>query len=555
VNLSVGPNVLIDPKSGNQSETAIVVNPTNPLNVFAIANDESSSQLFANYSTDGGATWTPSNVFGMPPSFGDAQTAWDSYGNLFVTYLNSSVTAVITIMSSDGGESFSVINMTSGVVDQPSIAVGPSNFGDGARSVWISYENRSTNSGQGGIWVKGAVVTGLGQVTSFIAPKLAPGSGQLGSQFGPGNFGNIAVGPNGQVMVVYENPSNTAGPAGLYVNLDAHGFNGDFGPAILVTVTNVGGFAPIIPQPDRSIDAEVNLAYDDSGGPNSGRVYMVYTDRAAVTDMGDTDIYERYSDDDGLIWSGTVLVNDDGPTNKAHFLPALAVDQSVGTPTSGFLAVTWYDSRNSPFDNSAQIWGTITVNGGQSFLPNVQIGRGLVNAHASDPGFEFGDYDLMDFNHGTFFRSWTDNTLPGRNGLNLATAPVTVAFTDSPATRYRSDGEAPSSAAAANLSHAGAPDLGRHAGKLIGSLGQAAVLLLPPAPLVSQVSEPIGEAEAPLPFLHVARIDQFFALADAEKQVVPFQPKVPAERGLPADTLQLPEQKNTIFCRLPLDLG
>src|SRR5207244_9125483 len=143
VSLGVGPNVLVSPRAGNQSETAIAVNPTNPLNVFAIANDEASSQLFANYSTDGGVIWTPSSVFGLPATFGDAQTAWDSFGNLFVTYLNSSVTAVVTIMSSDGGRTFTEINTTSGVVDQPSLAVGPSNFGDGTRSVWISYQNRS----------------------------------------------------------------------------------------------------------------------------------------------------------------------------------------------------------------------------------------------------------------------------------------------------------------------------------------------------------------------------------------------------------------------------
>jgi hypothetical protein len=32
----------------------------------------------------------------------------------------------------------------------------------------------------------------------------------------------------------------------------------------------------------------------------------------------------------------------------------------------------------------------------------------------------------MDFNNGTFYRSWTDNTLSGHIGMDLATAPVTV---------------------------------------------------------------------------------------------------------------------------------
>src|SRR5207253_1203851 len=186
-----------------------------------------------------------------------------------------------------------------------------------------------------------------------------------------GNFGSVAVGPSGQVLVTYELPSQSAGPAGLYVNLNAGGFSGDFGEPVLVSATNVGGFTPIPPQPDRSIDAEVNLAYDRSGGPRNGRVYMVYTDRPAV-DSDDTDIYLRYSDDDGTTWSSPVLVNDDGPSGKAQFNPALAVDQSVGTATSGLLAVTWYDCRDSALNNSAEVWGTVSIDGGQTFLANTQ---------------------------------------------------------------------------------------------------------------------------------------------------------------------------------------
>ena len=561
VNLSVGPNVLVNPKRGNQSETAIAINPTNPLNLFAIANDETSSQVFANYSTDGGVTWSLSTVAGLPPTFGDAQTAWDSFGNLFVTYLNSSLTAIITIMSTDGGQSFSVINTTSGTrsgsLDQPSIAVGPSNFGDDTRSVWISYENFSANGGQGAITVKGAVVTGLGQVTSFIAPKLAPGSGQLVSQSGPGNFGNIAVGPSGQVLVTYENPSSTAGPAGLYVNLDANGFSGDFGPALLVTQTNVGGFAPITPQPTRSTDAEVNLAYDDSGGPNTGRVYMVYIDRPAVADTGDTDVYERYSDNDGLTWSDRVLVNDDGPANKAHFLPALAVDQSGGTLTSGFLAVTWYDCRNSPLDNSAQVWGTISIDGGQSFLPNVQISRGLINAHASDPGFEFGDYDLMDFNHGTFYRSWTDNTLPGHSGLNLATAPVSVIFTGSPATRHHPDPQTLAAAALANASDAGAPDPSRHPRTPLDSKIQSFLLSTTSlsSSFVPYLSGPILQTDAHPEFARVAGVHGLFGTALAEKQGVAYFQPTGVERSLADGMMEMLDQDNAPFWNSRFCLG
>jgi hypothetical protein len=113
------------------------------------------------------------------------------------------------------------------------------------------------------------------------------------------------------------------------------------------------------------------------------------------------------------------------------------------------VALTWYDCRNSPGNNSAEVWGTVldgTTDPGTGQLivqPNVPISTGgLINAHASDPNFEFGDYDLMDFNNGVFYRSWADNTLPGHSGLDLATAPVYVAVSfPSPPTSPRLTGD------------------------------------------------------------------------------------------------------------------
>src|SRR5687767_13827902 len=55
--LTVGPNVNITRANGNQSETAIAINPTNKLNLFA-------TSLFDVYkfSMDGGLTWQNSNI-------------------------------------------------------------------------------------------------------------------------------------------------------------------------------------------------------------------------------------------------------------------------------------------------------------------------------------------------------------------------------------------------------------------------------------------------------------------------------------------------------------
>ena len=55
----------------------------------------------------------------------------------------------------------------------------------------------------------GAPVTGFGQHGDFSTPQDVPTS------FGKGNFGDTAVGPDGQVMVVYQDQTNGQGVFGF----------------------------------------------------------------------------------------------------------------------------------------------------------------------------------------------------------------------------------------------------------------------------------------------------------------------------------------------------
>src|SRR5262249_46279210 len=137
---TVGPNVNATRATGSQAETTIAINPTNPLNLFA-------SDTWANsvrYSMDGGATWQNSNVSMIPSSDGDVQAAWDQFGNLFFTRINTTGTIEVA-RSSDGGATFkdprTITNSSNG--DQPSIAVGPSGVAGVAGSVWVSFTNGS----------------------------------------------------------------------------------------------------------------------------------------------------------------------------------------------------------------------------------------------------------------------------------------------------------------------------------------------------------------------------------------------------------------------------
>ena len=415
--LTVGPNINISKASGDNAEETIAINPLNPMNLFA----DDTWSVVGRYSTDGGVTWNTSTLpstLNASGSIGDVSTAWDSFGNLFLAELSNNQNILVGL-STNGGSSFTQIYETSGRGnDQPTVVVGPSST-PGQGSVWITYTDKSNN-----LTAQGAAVTGLGSVGTFSAAQTAPGGG--------GDFGDIAVGPNGQVMVTYQNNNTTEGPDNIRINVDADGLGaGGFGAQSYATATDVGGFVSIPAQPLRSIDAEAGLAWDRSGGPHQGRVYLVYTDRAS-TNTADTDIYVRYSDNNGTNWSSRVRVNDDPIGNgKSQFLPRIALDQ-----TTGNIAVSFYDCRNSAANDTTEFWASVSTDGGVSFLPNVKVSAGVSSALVSAvaaTSFDYGDYSGLTFWGGVFYPCCADNsnsTGDNPNGANnyfdIYTARVTV---------------------------------------------------------------------------------------------------------------------------------
>jgi hypothetical protein len=410
VSMIAGPDINITQSGSNEAETTIAVNPTNANNLFAI--DTNTYQ--GHYSTDGGQTWNNSNMAGFTNSNGhDAQAIWDSLGNLFVTRMGTATQIEVGI-SNDGGATFSgvqIISNTNGNnTDQPTLAAGASGVSGTPGAVWVSWE-------QGGqIQASGAAVNGLGSWGTFSSPQTAGGSNN-------GDFGSISVGPGGQLLASYQDgltggASGGEGPGTISTNLDPDGLgSGGFNSAVTAHSTNVGGTTSVPPQPGpfntggRTIDAEANLAYDNSGGAHNGRVYMAYTDRTSVPTPANnnTDIFVIHSDDDGSTWSSPVRVNDDassGATGATQYLPAIALDQSTG-----IVAVSWYDTRNSGTGTTRDTYGSVSVDGGSSWLTNVRLSAALSNPLSAAVGtFNSGDLDLMTYANGVFYRSWSDNS-------------------------------------------------------------------------------------------------------------------------------------------------
>jgi hypothetical protein len=417
-------NVDISQRAGQESEQAIAVNPTNPRNIVVVTNIGHvevglTAGMFAAVTFDGGVTWTHRLIgLGADDPLGDAccdpSLSFDEHGNLFLAYLYQVENSVPVALSTDGGLTF---NLVESIAAPPKSTGTTKSSGDG-RGLFRFVDQPTIVAGHGEAWVvfnaggpmfaAGAAVSGLGQVGSFSTREVIPNTNNC-------TYGDLAIGPAGQVMQVCALTESGQGGGKLFTSVDPDGLGPlGFGDRVLAAATHVGGFDFIPPQPDRSIDAEPGLAWDRTGGAHAGRVYLVYTFENQ-NESDDTDVYVRHSDDGGATWSAGVRVNDDRGVNS-QFLPKLSLD-----PTTGNLAVVWHDARadlgtggpgdtNGLPNDDAQLWGAFSTDGGASFGANRQISAGTSNSHDSGNGIDFGDYIGLSFYGGVAHPAWADNS-------------------------------------------------------------------------------------------------------------------------------------------------
>jgi len=421
--ISSQTDVNLSKMTGDQSECAVAKNPTNKLQLFVLCNNNAGAGLFAARSIDGGATWVypdPSKTIanGAKPALGpaaccDPTLSWDTFGNLFIAYIDSGLTTIEVLLSQDGGQTFTNITPASfgpscvQCPDQPTIVADSTTAVGAPVAVWIVWHR---NAPTGPIVASGAAVTGLGVVGAFSAPQDVPGTTNC-------SYGDVAISPTGVVVQTCQNPSNNATGGGtIFVNTKADGLGPNpFAAAVTATTANVSAFYSIPAQSSRTIDAEAGLAYDRNNNPMSpatplgpsphfGRLYLVYTD-ATAAGSADTNIMLRFSDDNGGTWSNPpIRVNDDA-TARSQFFPKIASNR-----LSGNIVVCWYDARNSATNAAMQVFCSIATPTGASptFMANGQISDGASTSSAGPN--QFGDYSGLAYFQGLAHLAWPDTS-------------------------------------------------------------------------------------------------------------------------------------------------
>jgi hypothetical protein len=134
------------------------------------------------------------------------------------------------------------------------------------------------------------------------------------------------------------------------------------------TAVTLGGdivFAePINPE---GLVGQVFLAVDRSGTSTNNNVYMLASVQPSGFTNGSEVMFVR-STDGGRTFSAPRRINDD-PVNHAkwHWFGTLSV------APNGRIDVVWYDSRNSPNNVTSQLFYSYSIDGGNTWSPNVAV--------------------------------------------------------------------------------------------------------------------------------------------------------------------------------------
>lgn len=395
---STAPGVDVD-AGGFGSALAEVLIDVDPLNEDHLV--ICGHHYFLNYlatfcSFDRGQTWRSVLVGDANDHLGNATrfdpaVAFDAHGSIYVAYGigyfvgGSERTSLAVCKSTDGGLTYGqavfvgapaprVINVPGH--DKWVLATGRDPFIPLQENVYIAWTwNIPTPAGNVDQQIAMSRSTDSG---ATFSPPLIINDDSIAGRDG-GLVADPSVGPNGEVYVSWNDIQLT--DAAIMVDRSLDG-GVTWGTDVLASNPTMAWRTPITPQPDRGVGAAPVMDVDRSGGPYSGRGYIVYVQPGA----NGLDILLRYSDDQAQTWSAPVRVNDDATAND-QFLPWISVGRNHGV-----VGVVFYDTREDPLNRLARTFAAISRNGGASFEPNLPVADVQSNNSTSNPNRYLGNY-------------------------------------------------------------------------------------------------------------------------------------------------------------------
>jgi len=363
-------NIQVQGSPQNTNEVSIAINPTDPMNIVAGANDYSTpnNDAWCGYywSRDGGETWTKGllpgyngdiSVQGLTSPLlgysgtGDPVLAFDSQGNLFyagIGFMRSFVgrSAIFVAKSTDGGATW------------PSSAIRIVAQGDGVTTFhdkeWLTVDPATDY-----VYVAWASFHVITFATILFSRSIDGGNSwslwEIASNYAETQFDNqgtyLAVDSESTIHLVW---IDFRAEQIQYVFSTDHGQSfstpvpiADVLP-IPYLLNNNSYRTPTLPQ----------LAIDPGSDGFEDFIYVAWNDHSG----GDADILLIRSRDRGASWSDPVRVNQDAYQNeKDQFFPGLSV-----TP-DGKVCMHFYDRREDGNNTLLNIYYAVSEDGGETF--------------------------------------------------------------------------------------------------------------------------------------------------------------------------------------------
>jgi hypothetical protein len=318
-------------------------------------------------------------------------------GRLYLAYNRNTGAAnkVGLFVSSDDGQNWTEVPnfpVTTTGTDLPRLAIGPSGTGvTGEQALWVSFY--APHARLCGIKVNSSGFTG-----TWRDEPLSNGTDCRKT--------GVAVGPSGEVMVVYTYVGSRVTTA--YTAIDPDGFGATYSliyPNNFQIQWGTGDEFPIALCSFVEYTSVPSLAFD-----TNHKAYLVYharttgscTDYSCNAYCSDTDIFIRdAASTTSWNWSSERSLS--GAVTKSQLFPRIAADT-----TRPLVAATWYDCRNDGSHKNAHTYAAVSRDG-FSTMRTFQITPGTSSGTNSVTS-ELYDYVSMTFYRGWIYPVWQDNS-------------------------------------------------------------------------------------------------------------------------------------------------
>ena len=438
-----------------ESELHATINPTNPDNIIVAAMKSDPTDFLAPltfpiyYTHDFGETWQLSNfdgtnnVEGMLSGGGDPIVIFDVDGTAYLTWLTlevdfTNLTGILALRfatSTDGGQSWTENPQ---YIDYGNITDLYTFSADKlVDKEWLVIDDAPQSPHSGNIYVAYTEVNPANYDYNISLRKKLPDADAFTTN-------SISVNTDNYVLTQFASLDTDAAGV-LHVSFAGSLDGSNF--ALYYTKSEDGGesFSPEIKVSDISlpifsteptpyISGITNqrlypcphLRVDNTGGPQDGNIYTVWTANGPSTQVTDgADIYFCKSVDGGSTWETPFIVNSDTDPVTHQFYPALNINPD------GKIIVSYYDRRDDPNNENTNYYLTWSDDGGENWALDMAVSTeasDFSQIGSSNGGFGIGEYTQVISTTDFAIPVWSD----GRdNNGNIDLYAAFVAFESS----------------------------------------------------------------------------------------------------------------------------